>query len=239
MNTADRFYTIDDDVFNRFQGYRRGVVVAKDVINCESPDKLISLLRAEEDSIRQQLDPESLLEHPRIFSWREAYRAFGAKPGKFRPSMEAMVRRVLRNQQIPAINALVDIGNIVSLRHIVPAGGHAIDVISGDLSLRAASGDESFTPFGADKVEHPEPGEIIFAEGDVVLTRRWTWRQANHTLTLPTTTAIEYNVDGLPPVELSEIEAASRDIMELVAEFCGGSSRYEVLTQENPRIQLI
>lgn len=238
MNSANRFYSIDDDIFSRFQGYRRGVVIAKDVTNCESPLKLISLLRAEEDSIRRQLDPDSLLENPRISSWREAYRAFGAKPGKYRPSMEAMVRRVLRDQQIPAINALVDIGNIVSLRHMVPAGGHAIDMLSGDISLRPANGDESFTPFGSEQIEHPKPGEIIFVEGDVVLTRRWTWRQANHTLTLPTTTAIEYNVDGLPPVGLTEIEAACRDIMELVAEFCGGSSHYEVLTQERPRIQL-
>ena len=239
MSPANRFYTIADDIFAQFQGYQRGVVIGKDVTNGESPAELISLLRTEEDSIRRQLDLESLVEHPRIFSWREAYRAFGAKPGKFRPSMEAMVRRVLRDQEIPSINALVDIGNIVSLRHLVPAGGHAIDVISGDICLRPARGDESFTPFGAEHVEHPEPGEIIFAEGAVVLTRRWTWRQGNHTLTLPTTSAIEYNIDGLPPVGLSEIEAAGRDIMALVAEFCGGSTRCEVLNQENSRIQLL
>jgi len=238
VNPTNRYYSIDDNVFNQFPGYQRGVVIGKDVANGDSPAELVSLLRAEEDSIRRLLDLETLVEHPRIYSWREAYRAFGAKPGKFRPSMEAMVRRVLHNQQIPTINTLVDIGNIVSLRHLVPAGGHAIDVIAADISLRPASGNESFTPFGAEHSEHPEPGEIIFAEGDIVLTRRWTWRQANHTLTLPTTTAIEYNVDGLPPVGLSEIEAAGRDIMELIAEFCGGSTRYEVLTQDSPRIQL-
>jgi hypothetical protein len=37
--------------------------------------------------------------------------------------------------------------------------------------LRPATGDESFVPFGSEEAEHPEPGEIVFAEGATVLTR--------------------------------------------------------------------
>lgn len=101
---------------------------------------------------------------------------------------------------MPSINALVDIGNILSLRYLLPIGAHAIDVVSHDITLCIATGEEEFVPFGSEQVEHPVPGEIIFAEGNTVLTRRWSWRQAIHTMTLPTTTAIEFNVDGLPPV---------------------------------------
>jgi len=232
------FYTIANEVFNQFPGYARGVVIARDVQNQESPETLIALLREAEESVRGELDPEVLLEHPRIASWREAYRAFGAKPGKFRPSMEAMVRRILKDQEIPSINALVDIGNVVSLRHLVPAGGHAIDELTQDIALRPATGEEIFTPFDSLEAEHPLPGEIIFAEGETVLTRRWTWRQGNYTLTLPTTTAIEFNVDGLPPVPISEVEEICQEIMGLVQRFCGGRARYGVLTQGHPRIIL-
>ena len=149
-----------------------------------------------------------------------------------------MVRRALRNQELPTINALVDIGNVLSLRHLAPTGGHAIDVVTQDIALRPATGEEEFVPFGSEKVEHPLPGEIIFAEGNTVLTRRWTWRQANHTLTLPTTTAIEFNVDGLPPVPVAEVEEICQEVAELIGRFCGGRSRFELLTQENPRIGL-
>ena len=149
-----------------------------------------------------------------------------------------MARRVLRGDPIPSINALVDIGNTISLRHLVPAGGHAIDVVTQDITLRPATGHETFIPFGSDQVENPEPGEIVFVEGDTVLTRRWTWRQANHTLTLLTTTAIEYNVDGLPPVPLAEIEDTCREIIGLVEHFCGGRTRYEILSIDNTRIRL-
>jgi len=237
MSERELYYSIDDDVFSWFPGYIRGVVLAYGVTNGKSTDELTSLLRSVEASLRQRLNIETLTEHPRISSWREAYRSFGAKPSKHRPSLEAMARRVLRGDSIPSINTLVDIGNTISLRHLIPAGGHAIDVVTQDIALRPATGQETFTAFGSDQTENPAPGEIVFVEGDTVLTRRWTWRQAHHTLTLPTTTAIEYNVDGLPPVPLSEIEDACREVTELVEHFCGGRTRYEILNVDNTKIR--
>ncbi len=233
------YYTVSEQVFSSFPGYVRGVVLAFGVTNRESPPDLVQLLRDAEESLRSRFNADSLAEEPRITSWREAYRAFGAKPSKFRPSMEAMARRVLRKEDIPSINALVDIGNVISLRRLVPAGGHAIDVLKDDIELRPAIGDEEFVPFGLDQVEHPNPGEIIFVEGKTVLTRRWTWRQANHTLLLPSTEAIELNVDGLPPVPVSEVDAACHEGMELIQRFCGGNARYEILSAANPRMKLV
>lgn len=132
----------------------------------------------------------------------------------------------------------MDIGTIVSLRHLTPVGGHAIDVCTTDIALRLATGKETFVPFGSDKPEQPLPGEVIFAEGDTILTRRWTWRQATHTLTLAETTAIEFNVDGLPPVAPSDVEQACAELQELVQRFCGGQLRRDILTQSHPRMPL-
>ncbi len=231
-------YSIAEEVFGRFPEYVRGVVVAHDVRNGPSPAPLVEMLRAAEAGVREHLALDSLTSHPRIASWREAFRSLGIKPNEFRSSFEAMARRVLREQQLPSINALVDIGNVLSLRHLVPVGGHAIDALAHDIALRAATGEETFVPFGSEDSEHPEPGEIVFVEGDTVLTRRWTWRQANHTLTLPASTAVEINVDGLPPVATPDVESICAEAMELVDRFCGGHSRFEILSRSNPRMSL-
>lgn len=231
-------YRVADEIFTRFPGYVRGVVLAFGVQNRQSPPELVAMLREAEAQVRKQLSPDKIAEHPRIAVWREAYRSFGAKPSEFRPSMEALARRVVKEQELPSINALVDIGNVLSLRHLVPTGGHATDVLTQDISLRFASGQEIFIPFGSEEMEHPLPGEVIFAEGDTVLTRRWTWRQANHTLTLLTTTAIEYNVDRLPPIPLAEVEHICQEACELVQRFCGGRVRYEILSRDHPALEL-
>ncbi|MFH0915323.1 MAG: phenylalanine--tRNA ligase beta subunit-related protein [bacterium] len=231
-------YSIAAEIFAHYPGYVRGVVVAHGVTNGPSPPDLLRSLREAEESVRGQVALEHVAEEPRIKAWRDAYRLFGAKPAEFRSSVEAMARRALRGDELPSINALVDIGNVVSLRHLVPAGGHAIDMLTGDIELRFATGREEFVPFGAEQMEHPLPGEVVFVEGDTVLTRRWTWRQANHTLTLPETKAIEFNVDGLPPMTPAEIETACAEVAELVQRFCGGRSRVHFLTAASPRISL-
>ena len=233
------YYTISPSIFQKYPGYVRGVVLATSVHNGESPEALVGLLRQAEECVRARLNLETLAEQPAFKSWREAFRAFGAKPADFRPSIEAMARRVLRGDPLPSINAIVDIGNVISLRYLLPAGAHAIDHLTGDISLRLADGTENFVPLGSQELEHPLPGEVIFAEGSRVLTRRWVWRQGSHTLALPESTAFEFNIDGLPPASPDTVEEAGKDAAGLVSQFCGGTLHWEVLTEAHPRMQLI
>ncbi|HNX32544.1 MAG TPA: phenylalanine--tRNA ligase beta subunit-related protein [Holophaga sp.] len=235
---TDRTYAISNEVFARFPDYVRGVVIAYDLTNGESSPELVELLRDAEASVRTRLDLATLTASPRIACWREAFKAQGIKPNEFRCSVEAMARRALRNQPLPTINALVDLGNALSLRHLVPVGSHAIDVVTGNLSLRPATGEEAFVAFGSEQEEHPNPGEIVFTEGNTVLTRRWSWRQSNHTLTLPGTTAIEFNVDGLPPVPRAEVEAICQEVAGLIRKHCGGTTRCELLAKDHPVVSI-
>ena len=235
------YYSIADEVFAKFPGYVRGVVIAHEVRNGDSPPELVAMLREAEAALRQKTSLEQIAAHPNIAAWREAFRQMGVKPSEFRSSIEALGRRALREQELPSINALVDIGNILSLRHLAPAGGHAIDLLTEDIALRPATGQETFVPFGEapdEAPEHPNPGEIVFVEGNTVLTRRWVWRQSNHTLTLPTSTAYELNIDGLPPVSAAQVEAICLEAQDLIRRFCGGRLWYELITQQNPRIRL-
>lgn len=235
----DRYsYSIDDAIFKQFPGYCRGVILAFDIKNGDSPNELIKLMREAEDSVRKSLNKDEIAAHPRIASWREAYRSFGAKPSKYRSSIEAMVRRVANNNELPGINKIVDIGNIISLRNIVTAGGHAIDLLNDNISLRQATGSESFIAFGTEKIENPDPGEIIFTEGNTVLTRRWSWRQATHTATQKSTTAVEMNIDGLPPVTMNEVEDICNEAMDMIRTFCGGRLSYKILNEEKPGMEL-
>ncbi len=233
-----RTCSIAEAVFQRFPDYLRGVVVAHGVRNGPSSPELVALLREAEASVRDTLPAGEVTTHPRIASWRAAFKAQGINPKDFRCSVEAMARRALKGQQLPSINALVDIGNILSLRHLLPMGGHAIDHAVQGYCLRPASGREDFVPFGSDQVEHPDPGEIIYAEGDTVLTRRWSWRQANHSLTLPETTAIQFNLDGLPPVTRTGLAAIGAELAELVARHCGGRIRQGMLSAAEPSLSM-
>ncbi|MGI9414003.1 MAG: B3/B4 domain-containing protein [Hyphomicrobiales bacterium] len=116
---------------------------------------------------------------PGIAAWRMVYRAFGIKKTSYRSSVERLVRNVLRDRDLPRINGLVDCYNMISLKHVLPAGADDADRISGDIGFRFATGEESFIPLGSeDMVEDPpKPGEVVYADAEKVLCRRWNWYQ--------------------------------------------------------------
>ncbi len=232
-------YTVAKEIFEMYPGYVRGVVVARGVTN-GGPEKaeILALLREAEEAVRQRSDPEDISQHPRIASWRAAYARFGARPSKFHSSIEAMVRRVRKKGKLPYINHLVALGNYTSLKHLLPVGGHDVGVAENDLELKLAQGDELFTPFGTEVVENPRSGEVVYLEGKKVLCRRWTWRQAQHTILTPESRHVAINVDGLPPVTAEEIELICGELAELVRKFCGGEVACRYLREDNPVIEV-
>jgi DNA/RNA-binding domain of Phe-tRNA-synthetase-like protein len=232
-------YTAAKEIFEMCPGYVRGVVVARGVTNGEQQNaEILALLREAEETVRQGSDLEDISQHPRIASWRAAYAQFGARPSKFHSSIEAMVRRVRKGGELPYINDLVALGNSISLRYLLPVGGHDVGVAENDLWLKLAQGDELFTPFGTEMVENPEPGEVVYLEGQQVLCRRWTWRQAQHTILTPESRHVAINVDGLPPVTTRETEAICEELAGLVGKFCGGEVACRYLREDNPAIEV-
>lgn len=61
-------------------------------------------------------------EVPGIAPVRAAYRAMGIDPTKTRPSSEALLRRILKGEDLYTVNSLVDALNLCSLRYLVPFG---------------------------------------------------------------------------------------------------------------------
>ena len=236
-------YHVDPPLFFNYPGYVRGLVIVRRAVNIESPiDEVARMLLSAQKTIRQRTDLEPLSTHPHIAAWREAYRAFGAKPSEYPSSIEALVKRVRRGDDVPYINTLAALCNSVSLRYLVPIGGHAIDVMSpdGELRLGFANGDEEFTPFLGDSIEHPYPGEVVFTYNtSTVLCRRWTWRQGEFSKLQRTTTAVVINVDGLPPVTRADVETICNDLATLAGLYCGNApTEVKLLSEDNLEVEL-
>jgi DNA/RNA-binding domain of Phe-tRNA-synthetase-like protein len=111
-------------------------------------------------------------------------------------------------------------------------------VAESGLWLKPAQGDELFMPFGTEIVENPDPGEVVYLDGKKVLCRRWTWRQAQHTILTPESSHVAINVDGLPPVTARETEAICEELAELVGRFCGGEVACRYLREDTPVIEV-
>ena len=232
-------YGVAPDVFQMYPGYVRGVLVVAGLVNGAVENREIgALLRDAERLVIENPDLANIAEHPRIASWRTAYAKFGARPSKFFSSIEALVRRVRKGDQLPYINDLAAICNVFSLRHLVPVGGHDIGLVQHDLLLAAATGNEVFAPIGTSAAENPDPGEIVYLAGNTVLCRRWTWRQAEFTKLVPESNYVAINVDGMPPVSPELVARICTEMAEMVVRFCGGVADCRYLSTETPLIDL-
>ena len=172
------------------------------------------LLQQAEEAAVAALADRPVEELPHVAAWREAYRAFGARPQRTRNSLEALLRRAATG--LPRVNRLTDVYNAVSVLHQVPLGGEDLDRYAGPPRLVRATGLEPFdtTAGGEPVVEHPDAGEVVWCDDAGVTCRRWNWRQARRTQLTDGTTAALFVLDALAPLDDDALEAAAADLVE-------------------------
>jgi DNA/RNA-binding domain of Phe-tRNA-synthetase-like protein len=225
--------TVREEIFRTFPESRIGVAAFSRVDNAGERPALTDLLRIEQDGAARRLGSAPVAEHPRIVPWREAYRAFGAKPKDHPSSIENLLRRVAKGQPLRSVNPLVDLYNVVSLRHFVPVGGEDLDAVDGDVELRfAGDGEPAVRLLGEPEARPPKRGEVIYADRAGALCRRWNWKEADRTKLTEATTRGFLVIEALPPAGRAELDAALADLAALVTEHCGGTVRTGVLDRE-------
>ncbi len=172
-----------------------------------------SILRQAEE--QQRVLVEKPAEHPHIAAWRLAYADFGLKPSKFPCSVEALLSRVVKDQELPIINTLVDLYNAVSIKHVIPIGGEDWDQLEHDLMLRFSNGTESFDIMknGEPTIEQPNLGEVIWAQANSVTCRAWNWRQGIRTRLTDTSQNAYFILDRLAPYPLEQMQIASQELI--------------------------
>jgi len=226
---------IDTKIFKRFPGLRIGVVTGRNIDNHGFSDEIMQLIRKREKEIRENHNTETLSQHPKIQSWREAYSSFGAKPKKYKSSVESLYRMVLKGLDLRHINKIVDLYNYISMKHMIPAGGDDMAKVDGDIILKFAAGDEPFTALNSKEMETAKEGEVVYADSKEVLCRRWNWRECDKTKMTEETKDVVLVVEALPPVTREELEEVEEDLSRLITEYCGGEIRTDILLDEGKR----
>ena len=83
-----------------------------------------------------------------ILATRNTYKKLGKEPNRYRPSGEALRRRILKSVELYKINTLVDAVNLISLKTGYSIGGFDASLIQGSLELGVGQKDEKFEAIG-------------------------------------------------------------------------------------------
>jgi len=224
-------FSVEDRLFSIFPGLKIGVLVCRVDNTCYGEDRLGPVV----DKLKSSFPFERPQEHPHIKVWRDAYKRLGISASKYYSSIEAIVRRILKAGDFPRINPVVDLYNSISIKYLVPMGGHAIEPIEGNIYLGFAHGSEPFFSMETGEKEIVDKSEVVYRDDKEVLTRRWVWRQCNKDKVTEDTKTVFIPVDimeGLPEGLWKNI---ALDLERCLTEDKLGSILHrDLLTRERP-----
>lgn len=231
-------FKIEPDVFEKFPGLILGVVFANQVDNEGEDTEVLQLIREKEKEIRANYNTETLSQIPRIESWRRAYSSFGAKPKKYKSSVESLYRMILKGVDLRHINKIVDIYNCISLKYMIPAGGDDRAKVEGDIVLKFAGGEEPFVSLNSREKEAVKQGEVIYMDEKEVLCRRWNWRECDKTKMTEETKEVVLVIEGLPPVDREDVLKITEDLCGLIREHCKSETQIAILDKAQREVEI-
>jgi len=227
---------IDQEIFNQFPGFKRGIIMVSEIINASGNKRIKKLLNKE---IKEKTS-QNLMEDELVKAWDEVHFKFGSNPNQFPPSIKSLLKRIAKGGGLPFINSVVALFNYISIKYLVPCGGDDVKKIEGNLRLGLAKGNESFIPLGATDKESPQPGEVIYFDNKTlnVMCRRWNWRNGDFTKITEATKKIVINLDGINPASQSLIEQARDELAQLLIEQCQAKTTIDLLNKNKPEIKI-
>lgn len=225
-----------DEIIDGYPAIRGGVIHASGLDNTGADTRLAESFRLEQERVVEDLAGQPLAEIPSLAAWRRAFSSFGVKPTQYRSAAEALLRRLTKQGDLPSINGLVDLANLVSIRYRLPVAVFDRREIDGGLTVRPAAGDERFTDLGSSQAGHPEPGEVVFVdEAGTVSARRWCWRQSAESAASAATEEALITVEALHDNADADVAAAVGDLNALLAAHQPGAVRtWAVLSPSKP-----
>ena len=124
------------------------LAIACRVKNSPSDGALWQEIAAEEAAVKAACRLEEVNKWAPIKATRTAYKRLGKDPNRYRPSAEALRRRILRELPLYRIDTLVDLINLVSIRTGYSIGGFDADKIEGALTLGVGREGERYEGIG-------------------------------------------------------------------------------------------
>ncbi len=209
-------FTAEKSFWQLFPDAELGIVIASGINNksneCAGRSEIINELAEANIKARKFIDKDTLSECSAVSVWRDAFQKFKKKKGN-RSSIEALLSRVQKGNEVGPINPLVDIYNTMSLTYGLPCGGEDLDNIEGTMRLALSE----------------NGGEEFIAIGDT-----------ENDPTLPDDSTSAFLIfESVDPQRHDDLEAAVTDLASRVSKYLGGEIKVQkILTKDDSEITL-
>lgn len=231
-------FSVSKEVFEKMENVCFGVIVATNIDNNLDNSEVIEKLNSIIGECETKFKDAKIKELEEILYYRDTFKNLDINPNKFMNSIEAMLTRVSKGKGLPSISPVVDLGNTVSLKYILPLGAHDIDTLDGDIEVRFSKKGDTFIPLGCEETEVLDDGELIYCAGNNVRTRRWIWRQSEQGKITNDSKNIFFPIDGFSDKNYESVIAARDELADMLKYTFGCDVKIGFVDKNNPEFEV-
>ena len=190
-------------------------VVDYDVCTAPSPPALLNAMSEGAQIRREDLIGEAASSDPVIANIRTGFKACGKDPSRYRPSSEALTRRILSGKDLFNVNNIVDCGNLTSLMTGIPVGCYDADKVVGDIALTIGEKNAVYESIGRGEINLE--GLAVLADDHGPFGSGFS--DSKRTAVTDKTTKLLFVAYGIG-ADVAHIEAAAEMADTLISTFC-------------------
>ena len=196
---------VESEIFSKIPDYRIGGAIILGIVNSGEINR------------KPEISTGAL---EQIAVWDEAAKKLGIKTSDFPQANKSLAKRHAKSG-LPKINPVIDLANIYSLETGFPVGVHDLAAAGEGIDIRPGKEGDTYTPLNQtanEKVTDP----LVYATGQTVMTRNWTWRLSDTTKVTTDTHDIAVFVDALGTVSIETVDGITKKLAEDIVSRFGG-----------------
>ncbi|KMY45588.1 hypothetical protein AC622_16305 [Bacillus sp. FJAT-27916] len=129
----------DEQLFAQAGDVKFGIIHYEGMEAGNIPSMLVGRLQLYIEQLHTELQMKEWADYPGITAWRKIFKKTGADPSKYRPSAEALYRRIKKEPSAPTGNSSIALNNFFSLQYKIPLGIYDVKAIKGDVHIKIGS----------------------------------------------------------------------------------------------------
>lgn len=217
---------VSEDIKSLVPNFKVGIIHYSSIIVSESPQMLKGRLQLFQESIYFDLEDKPVTEIEGIQEWRAIFKKVGTDPSRYRPSVEALYRRIKKQDYLHTINSAADLNNFFSLQYEVPIGIYDSDKINGATQLRVGKSSDEYTGIN---------GRVINMESKL-LTSDATGPFGSPFVDSERTAVTEATKNAVqviylkPSLSVDQCEKLVQSLLDMFTQVNGGTGNFSILS---------
>jgi DNA/RNA-binding domain of Phe-tRNA-synthetase-like protein len=218
--------TIAPNLLEKITGFKVGIITYENIIVGSSPQMIKGRLQLYQESIAIDLETIPLVDFKKgIKEWRQIFKQLGIDPSKYRPSHEALLRRIGKRQFLSTIHSAADINNFFSIQYGIPIGIYDTAKLNGGIELRLGQEGEVYE--GLNNRDIDASGKLVTFDSNGPFGSPYV--DAKRTAVTEETTSALQVVYLLPSMDSEESNQLLEAMSSMFTQVNGGDANYSII----------